>query len=311
MVNDNILSILSFNPNTDFELIACESLIDRAYCEYYEVKSQITNDSLDNALESLFNILDCSDDYVMESSSENNQEMEITLEAAEKNLGAKIKAGWETFKRKCVEFFTKIANALKNFGTRLQAIMVKRKLKDNDKAFTLPEGKLNFMNNLNNVASTIESLGDKGAIIVSTTSNGNTENTFDNKMQELENLINAASNAQEKVQSEGRKRLLNDNIKVVAVDASIVKKWVNSITGIIKAASAKIKVMDRIVMDIDKNRGDTSLERDSLVNGKKLLTLSIEFARKGMSYLIESINVSEKREKEMDKGKEVSNASIK
>ena len=115
------------------------------YCEYYEVKSQITNDSLDNALESLFNILDCSDDYVMESSSENNQEMEITLEAAEKNLGAKIKAGWETFKRKCVEFFTKIANALKNFGTRLQAIMVKRKLKDNDKAFNFPSGRVNAL----------------------------------------------------------------------------------------------------------------------------------------------------------------------
>lgn len=288
---NSTISILSFNPDTDFELMMYDSAIESAIDEY---NSLYSNDNMfDSCLESLFSILD--DNIAMEEAEadENKENDNAEKEAKKANIFKKISASWEAFKAKCVEFFNKISTLIKNVMVKIQAKNMSKNIK-NGNAYALSTAKVNFLDSLPTVEQHLLKISKMTNIVSKYTSEYDSE--VNKTLEKLSNLKNA-------VEEDKRKRLLNQDRRISAVDGSRIKSWLSNIVKIIDIGKKNIKSTDTFIKDI-KRTNDTSDYISDLNARKKMITESINFARISMSYISESISASRKREKELTKSTE-------
>lgn len=164
-----LYAALSYNPETDFETIMMESIVDEAYAHMMNAQSALEsylsskNDTVESAIESLFAVLEgddgeececkkkckekCEekkekeedeedieeDDDEEEEENEDEDAEESTLraayEAASSDFINKAKASWKEFFAKAKAFFVRVAESVKNLVTRFTSAMANKSAK--------------------------------------------------------------------------------------------------------------------------------------------------------------------------------------
>ena len=293
-------SDLSFNFETDFELMLMESMIDDAECEarsahlaleaYLDKKNGY---SIDGAVENLIAVLegtdkDCCDDedyddkkYKKKKKDDEDDEDEeedddevdedakesylrYACEAADASLGQKIAAGWKVFKEKVIAFLSRIANALKNVATKFQVILT-RKAKNN---VNIPEGDRYILKSMDLVRK---------------------------KMNEISiSDVNKSNAATDDIGVHIEKAsALNKNNTTVQVSPSEIKSYLSSVSETLKLCQKTLTKLDREV-NAKIRSGDTDA-RNSMADARSQITSVMSVIRKATSAIVSAVSKAGKK----------------
>ena len=295
-----LYAALSYNPETDFETIMMESMVDEAYAHmmsaHCALESYLSskNDTVESAIESLFSVLEGDDgeececkkkckeekDDDEEEEDEEEDAEESTLraayEAASSGFIQKAKASWKAFVQKAKEFFARIAESLRNLVTRFQAAILQKKVKND-----------------------IEVDG-KTAYIIKQIAYG--------KFNEYtENVLSVYK--EEAVKARWTPSLLEtdeyayghyDDSKIETLNPDITKKALMKVSEIIKFATAALKKMDS---DVIKNFDGNEVKLTNVDEAKHAMTEVIRLTRMAVSAIASAVSKANKKQKETEKNK--------
>lgn len=295
-------SDLSFNFETDFELMLMESMIDDAECEarsahlaleaYLDKKNGY---SIDGAVENLIAVLegtdkDCCDDEDYNDDEDDEEDdddededakesyLRYACEAADASLGQKIAAGWKVFKEKVIAFLSRIANALKNVATKFQVILA-RKAKNN----------VNILEGDRYILKTMDLVRKKmNEISISDVNKSNTAT------DEIGVHIEKAS-------------ALNKKNTTVQVSPSEIKSYLSSVSETLKLCQKTLTKLDREVNA--KIRSGDSDARNSMADARSQITSVMSVIRKATSAIVGAVSKAGKGTK-MEKSNGSTNEDI-
>ena len=284
------LQILSFNPETDFSLMAYESAVDNAYLQYLNVLDKERKTALESSIDEI--VLLISDVTIAEESITYS---DITLEEAKGNFKEKLISAWEAFKKKAIAFFNKAANVIKNLATNIHAKLVS-KMVSKEKPYALGEYKYKFLENLKNL--------DKQFSSFKTSDGKTTVSDNENLLNNIKKILEDNAKNEDKIRGNRREQMLNNNRHLIAVDGDVLKDWLKSITNIINTGSNTIGLCNRLIKSIDKNTYMQDQDEETVMNDRELysqykenIQLAINVSRKGLSYITETIAASNMRRK--------------
>ena len=199
--------------------MAYESVADTAYIEYLSTLQNKASCAIESEMGCMFSLL-AGNETAEESTIYDN----IALEKAERNFKEKVSAAWKVFREKATAFFNKAVNTIKNLVARIQAKIVSKMVSDK-KTYGLGNDKYEFLENISN----IEKLFGKFKKDTKTVSISYNEEII----KELEKMIKIGDAKEEGVRTDRRQQLLQNNRKLIAVDGSVLKRWLDSIVNII------------------------------------------------------------------------------
>ena len=302
-----LYAALSYNPETDFETIMMESMVDEAYAHMmsaqYALESYLSskNDTVESAIESLFSVLEGDDGEECEckkkckeedddEEDEDEDAEESTLraayEAASSGFIQKAKASWKAFMQKAKEFFTRIAESLKNLVTRFQAAILQKKVKNDIEV----DGTTAYI--INRIAD-----GSMNKYAEDVLSRDHVDAHF------AKRIPIALGETFDESKEDKSKESEKETIPVVQFDTlnpDITKKALMKVSQTIKFATAALKKMDS---DVIKNFDGEEVNIEEIDESKRAMTEVIRLTRKAVSAIATAVAAANKKQKETEKNK--------
>lgn len=305
------MAILSFNPETDFEIRALESEIceaeadviiaEEAFCKACGIRKYGYSSSLESLLDCMIDgeifmesDCDCDDEDDEDEDNENDElsdeavEAYIALEAANETFGEKMRRWWKTLKNKFLSFIRKITESVTNLARSFQVKIASLGMKDSDDIYITSEDKEKMDLALGNEEKLFNA--------VSKIASGNYDPDV---VKELENVINNMSNPNKRTGTAGDARS-NDPIKLGEVKTNLKK-----VSNILKKSNTMINSIDRsLEIEIDKAEKSESenISRARVAVGSALDGMT-KVAREAFSGIIGAIKATKKEKRAAEKGK--------
>ena len=300
-----LYAALSYNPETDFETIMMESMVDEAYAHMMSAQSALEsylsskNDTVESAIESLFSVLEgddgeececkkkckekCEEEKEKEEDEEEDEEedaeestLRAAYEAASSGFIQKAKASWKAFMQKAKEFFTRIAESVKNLVTRFQAAILQKKVKND-----------------------IEVDG-KTAYIINRIADGSMNKYAEDVLSVYKEEAAKARWTPSLLETDEYAYGHYDDSKIETLNPDITKKALMKVSQTIKFATAALKKMDS---DVIKNFDGNEVKLTNVDEAKHAMTEVIRLTRMAVSAIATAVAAANKKQKETEKNK--------
>ena len=315
-----LYAALSYNPETDFETIMMESMVDEAYAHMMSAQSALEsylsskNDTVESAIESLFAVLEgddgeececkkkCEEEKEKDEENDDNEEedddeedeeedaeestLRAAYEAASSGFIQKAKASWKAFIEKAKAFFTRIAESLKNLVTRFQAAILQKKVKNDIEV----DGTTAYI--INRIAD-----GSMNKYAEDVLSRDHVDAHF------AKRIPIALGETFDESKEDKSKESEKETIPVVQFDTlnpDITKKALMKVSQTIKFATAALKKMDS---DVIKNFDGEEVNIEEIDESKRAMTEVIRLTRKAVSAIATAVAAANKKQKETEKNK--------
>lgn len=285
-----LYAALSYNPETDFEDMLMESVLDEAEMERNEaleaLESYHSTSQMD-ALESLMFALegksecDCDDDDDEDDDDEDDDEkdedaeesvLRSAFEAANGNFFKKLAAGWKNFVQKVMAFFSRVAHTMTNVATNFSANKLAKK-SEKVENITMSRKQLTMITSIIKIKKELESLH--------------------------------VNNAKEFVETFNTLRDNGRSDSTVTLSSANIKVYMKNISELLKSSNKALKTLDKEVNEAIKN-GDSDA-RSKMNDARSAITSAMTMARETVTAISSAVSQAKKGSKKKENAKEQSN----